>query len=474
MSRSALIVILSIIAICGFLLRVNEAFSSSALAHPDEIFQTLEPAHRLAYGYGIITWEWRDGVRSWLFPALLAGTMRITDWMGRGSIGYLVGTRILLCVFSMAVVWFGFVWAKRAGGMEAGLISAAACATWYEVVGFAPRAMTEVVAAHVFLIGLYLGTYSEWLSEKRRLFWAAVACGIALSLRIQLAPAVVFACIFFCQSRWRKRVPVVVFGMLLGIAAFGLADLFTWGRPFQSSYLYFWENVVEGKSLLYGREPWYWYLIEQMQHLGPVLILALVGVRRSAFLGWIALIILGTHSAVGHKEARFLYPLLPIVMVLSALGFVEIAKQLNSLFRMSPTQKSVILSGLFCFLLTSSLFASNFPYWLKDSGAMTVFSHLSTNRNLCGVGLYGVPWFNSGGYTYLHQDVPIVLVSEPDVFERETSTFNALVASEHLSILSNAFGLSGCWNGVCLYERRGSCTAPDGYEINKQLQQTGN
>ena len=32
--------------------------------HPDEMLQTFEPAHRLAYNYGVTTREWRTGVRS--------------------------------------------------------------------------------------------------------------------------------------------------------------------------------------------------------------------------------------------------------------------------------------------------------------------------------------------------------------------------------------------------------------------------
>jgi phosphatidylinositol glycan class B len=48
----------------GLLLRVGVALQLPRIAHPDEIFQTQEPAHRLAYGYGVVSWEWRDGVRS--------------------------------------------------------------------------------------------------------------------------------------------------------------------------------------------------------------------------------------------------------------------------------------------------------------------------------------------------------------------------------------------------------------------------
>ena len=42
-------------------------------SRPDEIFQSLEPAHRLLTGWGIVSWEWRDGIRSWLFPGAHQG-----------------------------------------------------------------------------------------------------------------------------------------------------------------------------------------------------------------------------------------------------------------------------------------------------------------------------------------------------------------------------------------------------------------
>lgn len=467
MSRANVWFFLIVIVIAGFVLRVYQSLLIAEMAHPDEIFQTLEPAHRLAYGYGVITWEWRDGIRSWVFPTLLAGVMKSTDWMSRGSTGYLVGIRILLSIVSMTTVWFGFVWAKRAAGTAPAILSAAACAIWYEMIGFAPRAMAEVLAAHFLLAGLYLGVYSEWLPEKRRLFLAALLCGTALSLRIQLAPAVFFAGLYFCRGCWRRKIPVVMIGLLLPVLAFGVVDALTWAHPFQSFYLYFWENAVQGKSLKYGERPWYWYLLEQVQHLGPVAILALVGARKSPFLGWMALIILGSHSLLGHKEARFLYPMLPFVIVLSVLGFVDLAKGV------CPTPRALVLAGITVFTGCSLLFASQFTYWSKDSGSMRAFAWLSKDESVCGVGLYGVPWFNTGGYTYLHHNIPIILIPGTDQFETEAASFNAVVVREDLEV-NNDFRLSRCWNGECLYRRTGRCTLPAKDEINTALQRSDN
>lgn len=55
---------------------------------PDEFYQAFEPAHKLVFGYGFLTWEWRDlpstgfdwwsthvaggRMRSWLWPSTFA------------------------------------------------------------------------------------------------------------------------------------------------------------------------------------------------------------------------------------------------------------------------------------------------------------------------------------------------------------------------------------------------------------------
>lgn len=42
---------------------------------------------------------------------------------------------------------------------------------------------------------------------------------------------------------------------------------------------------------------------------------------------------------------------------------------------------------------------------------MAAFDNLSTDSSLCGVGLYRVHWSETGGYTHLHRDVPIVIIA---------------------------------------------------------------
>src|SRR5258708_13050366 len=67
--RRLMLLFLCAIAIA---LRLYFAFASPNIAHPDEIYQNQEQAHRLVYGYGIVPWEFREGVRSSILPEFLA------------------------------------------------------------------------------------------------------------------------------------------------------------------------------------------------------------------------------------------------------------------------------------------------------------------------------------------------------------------------------------------------------------------
>jgi hypothetical protein len=394
--------------------------------------------------------------------------------MGPGSLGYLRTIAILLSLLSLTTVWFGYAWGKRSSGNAAAMIAAGACATWYELVYFAPKAFSEVMATNFLLPGLYLGMYGDELPEKRRLFLAGLFLGLAVSLRIQLACVVAFAVLYFCHSNWRRSGPAMLAGLLLPVVAFGLVDAITWSYPFQSFLRYFWVNVVEKKNVLYGTEPWYWYSLLLPIHFLPLFLLALVGVRRSPFLGWVALIMLASHSLIPHKELRFMYPVMPIVITLAALGFVEFAQDFNGWGKASLSSRAIMVAGLIFCILTSALFAWRSPRWTHFSGSLIAMDRLSQDASVCGVGLYKISWIYSGGYSHLHHNVPLVVVRQDAELEDQTPSFNALVTDGTFTDQKMGFKFAGCWNGVCLYRRSGSCIVSSKFnEINKILRDTG-
>ena len=468
LKKIALWVVLLAIAVG---LRVGMAIHFPNMFHPDEIFQSLEPAHRLAYGYGASTWEWRAGVRSWVFPTVLAGVMQATGGMGPGSTGYLYGIIVFMSLGAMAVVWFGYAWARRVSGPEAAIVAAGACATFFGLVFFSSKALTEVAATDLLLPGLYLGMYGEQSTEKKRLFFAGLLVGLALSLRIHLAPAVAFAAICFCYPRWRQRIPAVAAGISLPVLAFGLVDKITWSYPWQSYIRYFQVDIVEGRNVRDGggAHPFYWYLGVMVLLLGPVLLFLWQGARRSPFLAAMIVIIVGSMSLFAHKEIRYIYPFVPLAITLASIGFVETAGKMTVRFKLQKSSMAVVAAGLVFFVLSSALMAATSLRWLKPEGAQIAFNELSRDPALCGVAYYGVTLWQTGGYSHLHRDVPMIPLSDAAGISEHASTFNALVAPATTAGIPGGYAKNGCWNGVCLYQRPGGCAAPqpadtlDGY-----------
>ncbi|CAI4912584.1 AVN_HP_G0103890.mRNA.1.CDS.1 [Saccharomyces cerevisiae] len=59
--------------------RVLNAVLTRTFFQADEFWQALEPAHWKAFKYGELTWEWKFGVRSYLFPMIFELTYRLVS-----------------------------------------------------------------------------------------------------------------------------------------------------------------------------------------------------------------------------------------------------------------------------------------------------------------------------------------------------------------------------------------------------------
>ncbi|KAF8772256.1 hypothetical protein HU200_005971 [Digitaria exilis] len=69
--------------------------------NPDEHWQCLEVAHRIAFGYGHLTWEWKRGLRSYLHPLIFAALYKILALLHLDTPWFMVITpRLLQSVFA--------------------------------------------------------------------------------------------------------------------------------------------------------------------------------------------------------------------------------------------------------------------------------------------------------------------------------------------------------------------------------------
>lgn len=62
--------------------RILSVFLVQTWYVPDEYWQTLEVAHKQVFGYGTLTWEWQQGIRSYLYPSVVAGLYTVLKYTG--------------------------------------------------------------------------------------------------------------------------------------------------------------------------------------------------------------------------------------------------------------------------------------------------------------------------------------------------------------------------------------------------------
>lgn len=481
------------ILLLGFLLRVGLGLAFPNILLADEIFQTQEPAHKLAFGYGILPWEFRDGIRSWILPTLLAVVMRLSDWVLPGSIDYLFVINTLLSALSLTCILISFRWAKRVSGVNAGFIAAFASCIWFELIFFAPKAFTEVIATHVLLPGFYLGLHDandKGFPDERRLFWAGVLLGTAFGLRFHFLPGILVCLIAIGKGEFRVRWLPLLLGFMGPLLIFGAVDALTWDYPFQSILKNFWINVIDGKSLEFGILPWYAYLKFLVRvwswAIIPMVGLVLIGSRKSPQLALFALAVLGSHSLLSHKEYRFIYPVIVSILILASIGLAELLemlKQHNTWMR--RYQATALVLALVLCLATSTVLATRFEtrdaaslgfpqiltyrpsqtHWTTDTNVLLALQTLSQADDICGLGLWNATWLY-GGYTHLHQDITVLTDLKYDqvTFKERQAEFNYVIADNvrvdaAFMARHENYTLQTCFGNTCILKRPGRCAA---------------
>ena len=398
----------------GFALRLIACLTQTHVLFFDETIQYFEQGHRLAFGSGVVPWEFTDGIRSWLLPGLIALAMKATSLVSDDPRLYIDLVRILCILLSLVVVFVGYRTGERHFGRVGAAMVGGFCAIWFDLIYFAPAVMTEMLAAHCAIAALYLG---ERAKTTRATYWVGVLQGLAVCLRYQYAPALALAVLW---QFWRRRAlwPWLLLGSASILLPFsGVLDAITWGAAFQSIWLNFARNSLQGVAAAISTEgPTYYLQYLAIAVTPPLAGLAVFGARRFPALGIAAIATLILHSMVPHKEVRFIYLALAAAPILVGLGAAEILRILAARRGMRPTAAgaAVFLGLAAClswFIGTGPLG----PRWSFQRGTVDAFLAAHRESGLCGLQVRDMPPWKSGGYTYLNRDVPLMF--EPHIPE---------------------------------------------------------
>ena len=309
-----------------FVLRVIEALCIRTWFNPDETWQGPEVAHRLVFGVGHVTWEWQQGLRSILHPALFfVPPFALLKTLGIDSPASVVAAvRIVQAGVQTATDVATVVLAGRLlGGRAAALphILLVSLTAWFSAYcGLRTYANgAETLAVVLALLA--------WPSAHG-LAWAAAA--------VLLRPTAAVPFLFLAAVALAQREARAAFirrALVVGVVAMACQlalDSAFYGRPTSVLLTFLQFNLLSGGSAFYGTHAWHWYLTQGLPaNAGPYLPFALVGVHaiwREPALARLRQLVLmaawtvAVYSLSGHKEQRFLLPLQPLLNIVAGVG----------------------------------------------------------------------------------------------------------------------------------------------------------
>ncbi len=306
----------------AFLARVAVALNGDFLLHPDELTQYLEPAHRLAFGNGIVVLEYYYGMRSWIVPGSIAAVLWLFDLVGLGHPDWYVGgVKCALALFSLSIPAGMYFFARQHFGETAARIALIAGSFWYELAGFAHKPMADFIATGL-LMGL-LALCAHPRLTRRVIAAIAVLAVLTVAIRFQYAPPAAALLALLLARLPRNDMLLLAACGLAGTLAVGILDAVIWDGALFHSYVTNYRYNIEIGNTPYG-DPlpaWqygHWLLIASFG-LGPLCLLAgLFNPRRYGLLLALTALVVGSHALVAHKEYRFIFVCIPLWLLIGS------------------------------------------------------------------------------------------------------------------------------------------------------------
>lgn len=403
--------------------RIANSLLIQTYFNPDEHWQALEVAHRIVFGYGHLTWEWRKGIRSYFHPLVFAVLYKVLALFGLDTPWFMVhAPRLLQALFSaVGDLYFYRLSNAIFGNFVAKWALFSQLANWFMFFCF-NRTLSNSLETVLTLVGLYYWPCMRASPSKAPLVlrkWGLAIAALACAIRPTSAITWVYVGLLeLAVTRDRLKflvLEVVPIGALvLGLSC--LLDRLMYGSWVIVPLNFLKFNFLSSGGDYYGTHKWHWYFSQGFTvMLFTFLPFSIAGSikskcwKLSGLIAWVLIV----YSIQGHKEFRFVLPMLPIALMFSGYSLSVMAKSDSDTRRKgSPNShmKRPSKVGFAIFVLL----ATNIPMALYMSlvhqrGTEDVMIYLSKeaqNEKVKGI-LFLMPCHATPYFSTLHYDLPM-------------------------------------------------------------------
>ena len=242
--------------------------------------------------------------------------------------------RLIHAVFSLITVWLGYKVTEKLSNKKTAAFTGLLLAVYWFMPWFSVRNLVEVVCIPPLLGGIWIILNA---SKKKHVLavyiWAGFIIGLAFSIRFQ---TLIFASGIGLALLLQKKIKegfAYGFGLVISIILIqGIIDLIIWGYPFAELQEYIRYNIENATN--YITLAWYTYIMLLLALLiPPVSFFMIFGFFRTwkkhllIFLP--TLIFLMFHSYFPNKQERFIFPIIPFIIILGMIGWESFRQNSN-------------------------------------------------------------------------------------------------------------------------------------------------
>ncbi|CAL7934407.1 unnamed protein product [Xylocopa violacea] len=365
---------------------------------PDEYWQSLEVAHRLAFGYGYLSWEWTAKIHYVTILTTLP--------------------RVLQAIFSAYGEYKFYNWSKNKWTLYS------LCLNWYWYY-CATRTLVNTIETVCTMIALSIFPWRDGNVRNVKYLWIV---GFLCMIRPTAAIIWLPLCLYhLCTSSQNKLVLIYKYSMICGICCLSsiLLDSYCYGMFVISPWEFFRVNVLYKIGDSYGTQHLLWYILCGLPILlGCYYIVFLLCIWQivkhpSRFHHQAVMLItiiwtLSVYSLLSHKEFRFVLPLLPMCIYICTSCTLPLSMKYAK-----PARKIIV--GL---LIVTNVLPGLYFSLIHQRGSLDVMNILHkevVNSDDTSSILFLTPCHATPLYSHLHVNVSTrILTCEPN-FTNDTS-----------------------------------------------------
>ncbi|KAM0841785.1 hypothetical protein ACQ4PT_058791 [Festuca glaucescens] len=403
--------------------------------NPDEHWQCLEVAHRIAFGYGHLIWEWKRGLRGYLHPLIFAALYKFLAFLHLDTPWF------------MLVNWFMFFCITRtlSNSLET-VLTVAGLYYWFNAIESSKGISVDSKQQ--------TASYRSPQSRKMALLIAALACAVRPTSAITW---LYVGLLDFIQTKSKCRLlflEVIPLGAII-LAVTTFLDWWMYGSRVIVPLNFLKFNLFSSGGDYYGTHVFHWYFTQGFPSMIwtflPLLVFGVINSREWRISGLIAWV-LGVYSLLGHKEFMFVLPVLPLALMFSGYCLASMSqfkgKSLHEKRHFSKLQLSVIL--LVITNVPMALYMSLF-HQRGTEDAMFYLSKEAHDGRVNSV-LFLMPCHSTPYYSSLHSSLPMRFLDCTPSDNKGTLDESDRFLMNPLDFVGEIFGNLSSFSHIVLFE----------------------